>query len=218
MYDTSHQPEAMQVRYKYLPPSIIELFEYQTVQFVIDETAKEFGLNDEKKAALLMEIELILFFFTTRVGFVERLRDSLEVDQRKATQIAAKVETDLFSIVDQILDAAEAEFESVEEETPVVEATQNEVVSTSPNSQPEPTATTAEPASLIVEPKPNTTVPPTPEPIVPPPITTVKPMRTFPDDFNAGRAHSYGAFRPEGEDNDPDEPIHSSSQDDVLRK
>lgn len=47
--------------------------------------------------------------------------------------------------------------------------------------------------------------------------TIVKPMRTFPDDFNAGRVHSYGAFRPEGEDNDPDEPIHSSSQDDVLR-
>lgn len=214
MYDTSHQPEAMQVRYKYLPPSIIELFEYQTVQFVIDETAKEFGLNDDKKAALLMEIELILFFFTTRVGFVERLRDSLEIDQRKATQIAAKIENDLFSIVDQILDAAEAEFESEEAGTPIPEASQGEVVPTPPNSPPEPT----EPASLIVEPKPNTTVPPTPEQIVPPQIATVKPMRTFPDDFNAGRAHSYGAFRPEGEDHDPDEPIHSSSQDDVLRK
>lgn len=48
--------------------------------------------------------------------------------------------------------------------------------------------------------------------------TIVKPMRTFPDDFNAGRAHSYGAFRPEGADNDEDEPTHSSNQDDVLRK
>lgn len=48
--------------------------------------------------------------------------------------------------------------------------------------------------------------------------TTVKPMRTFPDDINAGRAHSYGAFRPDNEDSDPDEPTHSTSQDDILRK
>lgn len=65
---------------------------------------------------------------------------------------------------------------------------------------------------------PTTIVPPTAPTPINEPLVTVKPMRTFPDDFNAGRAHSYGAFRPEGEDNDGDEPIHSSSQDDVLRK
>lgn len=59
---------------------------------------------------------------------------------------------------------------------------------------------------------------PPPELSTQPTLTPVKPMRTFPDDFNAGRAHSYGAFRPEGDDSDPDEPTHTTNQDDVLRK
>lgn len=71
---------------------------------------------------------------------------------------------------------------------------------------------------FISKPQPVLAPPPTDQTVTAPQPTIVKPMRTFPDDFNAGRAHSYGAFRPEGEDNDPDEPTHSTSQDDVLRK
>lgn len=77
------------------------------------------------------------------------------------------------------------------------------------------TATAADYVNII---PPTTITPPTVPTPENEPLVTVKPMRTFPDDFNAGRAHSYGAFRPEGGDNDEDEPIHSSSQDDVLRK
>lgn len=215
MYDTSHQPEAMQARYKFLPPDITELFEYGTVELVVDETVKQFGLVDEQKALLLMEIELILFFFLPRKGFVERLRDSLEIDQSQATQIAAKIEGDLFSIIDSMLDVAEAEFESTEETTPTSEVMQTEPAATTP---PEMAVSTPEATNLIVEPKPGAPTAPIPEPVTIPQTATVKPMRTFPDDFNAGRAHSYGAFRPEGEDNDGDEPTHSSNQDDVLRK
>lgn len=218
MYDTSHQPEAMQVRYKFLPPSIMELFEFGTVEYVVEQTGKEFGLNEEKKAALLMEIELILFFFLTRKGFVERLRESLEIDQGRATQIAAKIENDLFSIVDAALDVAEAEFESDKGEGLVTETPLNPETPIPPSTQPQPAIVPPEPTSLIVEPKSGVPDAAIPEPVMTPQTTTVKPMRTFPDDFNAGRAHSYGAFRPEGEDNDPDEPTHSSSQDDVLRK
>jgi hypothetical protein len=49
------------------------------------------------------------------------------------------------------------------------------------------------------------------------PLAAVKPMRTYSDDVNMSRAHSYGAFRPQAED-DTDEPTHSSSQDDLMRK
>lgn len=218
MYDTSHQPEAMQARYKFLPPDITELFEYGTVELVVDETAKEFGLIDEQKALLSMEIELILFFFLPRKGLIERLRETLEIDQALATQIAAKIESDLFSIVDSMLDVAEAEFESTEATAPTPEITQPEPAVTASNTPPEIAVSTPEATNLIVEPKPGVPTTTVPEPATTPQIATVKPMRTFPDDFNAGRAHSYGAFRPEGEDNDGDEPTHSSNQDDVLRK
>ena len=52
----------------------------------------------------------------------------------------------------------------------------------------------------------------------PPPPTTVKPMRTFQEDFDASRAHSYGAYRPENDGSDEDEPVHRSNQDDIIRK
>lgn len=199
MYDTSYQPEAMQARYKFLPPNITELFEYGTVQLVVDDTSLEFALNDDQKAALLMEVEMILYFFLTRTGLVERLKESLEIDQLRATQITAKLEGDLFIIVDDLLDAAEKEFE--------VADTKNLPTT---DSQPEPT----------VVPETLTPTPPvTPSEAVPnaAPLAAVKPMRTYSDDVNMSRAHSYGAFRPQ-EDDDSDEPTHSSSQDDVLRK
>ncbi len=194
MYDTSHQPEAMQARYKFLPPNITELFEYGTVQLIVQDASLEFALNDDQKAALLMEVEMILYFFLTRKGLVERLKESLEIDQVRATQIAAKLESDLFIIVDDLLDAVEKEFEA--EDTESLPA----------DTQPEP----------IVIPKTLTPTPPAPEmPPSPTQLTTVKPMRTYSDDVNMSRAHSYGAFRPQGE-GDEDEPTHNTSQNDLL--
>ncbi len=213
MYDTSHQPETMQVRYKFLPRNITELFEYGTVGLVVDEATKEFELTDEKKAALLMEIELILFFFITRKGLVERLRESMEIDQGQAMQIAAKIENDLFSLIDSTLQVAEAEFES----NVIDDASKAEgALSDSTPAVTQPMVESLVPENLIVEPKlrPNSIT----EQATTPVVADVKPMRTFPDDFNAGRAHSYGAFRPEGNDNDPDEPTHSTSQDDIIKK
>ena len=50
------------------------------------------------------------------------------------------------------------------------------------------------------------------------PISNVKPLRTFADDVALNRAHGYGAFRGETAENDEDEPVHSSSQDDIIKK
>lgn len=206
MYDTSHQPEAMQARYKLLPPDIIELFEYGTVEFVVEETVKEFGLNEDQRALLLMEIELILYFFYTRKGLVERLKDSLEIDQVRATQIAAKLESDLFIIVDDFLDAIEKEFEAEDIEMPITVDNQPETVSSVDVTVTPPTT----------PPVPATSTPQTETPAASTPLTAVKPMRTYSDDVNMSRAHSYGAFKPEGDDGDPDEPTHSSNQSDLL--
>lgn len=65
---------------------------------------------------------------------------------------------------------------------------------------------------------PATITPPTVPTPVNEPLVAVKPMRTFPDDFNAGRAHSYGAFRPENGEDDPEETVHRSNQDDIIKK
>lgn len=202
MYDTSHQPESMQARYKFLPPEITELFEFGTVELIMDQAALEFGLNDSQKEGLLMEVELVLYFFLTRKGLVERLRETLEVDQARATQIAAKLENDLFIIVDDLLDAIEKEFESEDTEVAPV---------------PEETSTSAPPAeTLPTTPAPTTYPPETPP--NPATLAAVKPMRTYSDDVNMSRAHSYGAFKPEGDDGDPDEPVHRSNQDDIIGK
>lgn len=48
--------------------------------------------------------------------------------------------------------------------------------------------------------------------------SAVKPLRTFAMDVDVSRAHSYGAFQSEEAQNDEDEPVHSSNQDDILKK
>ena len=47
--------------------------------------------------------------------------------------------------------------------------------------------------------------------------SAVKPIRTFAMDVDVSRAHGYGAFR-SGEEDDGDEPVHRSSQDDIIKK
>lgn len=72
-------------------------------------------------------------------------------------------------------------------------------------------------------------IPPVGTPVTPAEIQTapaeekpdgaVKPLRTFAMDVDISRAHSYGSFQSEenNETND-DEPVHRSSQDDILKK
>lgn len=48
------------------------------------------------------------------------------------------------------------------------------------------------------------------------PATTVKPLRTFAEDVEISRAHGYGAFRSPSNTGDSQEPIHRSSQDDII--
>lgn len=46
----------------------------------------------------------------------------------------------------------------------------------------------------------------------------VKPLRTFAMDVDMSRAHSYGTTAPNQEQDEDDEPVHSSSQEDLFRK
>lgn len=49
-------------------------------------------------------------------------------------------------------------------------------------------------------------------------LAVVKPLRTFAEDVEISRAHGYGAFRGSNSENkSDDEPIHRSSQNDLLR-
>lgn len=49
-----------------------------------------------------------------------------------------------------------------------------------------------------------------------PDMLKVKPLRTFAEDVEISRAHGYGAFRSPSNTRDSQEPIHRSSQDDII--
>lgn len=193
MYDISRQPESMQRRYGQLPEEIRELFDYETVDVIIHDTTREFGLNEAQKDALQMEIELVLYLFLPRTGFIERLQDSLEIDRGLAEKITAKVETDLFTIVDNILTFVESQFADGQ-------------------------ATESAPSAIVVPPQ-TPSVPTPPPPPEPKQETGLKPLRTFAEDVAFSRAHSYGSFKsPDNNDHDDDTPTYHSSQDDIIKK
>lgn len=222
MYENINQPDEMRERYKALPPEVTELFEYGTVDFVLDNIVHEFILSDEQKDVLRMEIELVLYFFLPRIGFVERLQDSLEIDQAKAEQIYAYIEENLFIIVADILTIADKELsESIEVETTSV-ATEP----TPPVPQKPITRTPLPPSGLpSFITKVDTPAAPEPEkpvektPAKENPYSNVKPLRTFAEDVELSRAHSYGTFRGNNpEEEEDDEPTYRSSQDDIMKK
>jgi len=198
MYQNPSQPQAMQERYKELPPHIMELFEYGTVDFVIDSLAKEYGLSEEQKIGLRMEIELVLYLFLPRKGFVERLKESLQTEHIRTEQIAARVEDDLFTIVDDILTFVESQFNDEGE------VAMNPVI-LAPAASPETTPPALEPVTEQSQ---------QPEKVEP----GVKSLRTFAKDVEISRAHSYGAFKSNDDGNPDDENVHTTSQDDILKK
>lgn len=184
----------MQERYRELPEEITELFEYGTVTQVIDRIVKEFGLREESKELLQMEIEMVLFFFLTREGLAARLIDSLEINETRAAEIAKQLDDDLFVIVDDLLTYAEQQFAGTD--------------------MPTPTLITDAP----LEPKPasetSTTVP-----VIPESPQQLKPLRTFAMDVDMSRIHGYGAFKSDDPEGDTDAaPTYSSSQDDIIKK
>lgn len=219
MYDISNQPEEMQKRYKALPPEIIELFEFGTVDVVLDKITKGFQLTSDQKAMLRVEIELTLYFFFPRTNIIERIQESLEIDRLKAENIAADVENQLFIIVDDMLSFAETQFngEGENQEIPSLNPNQNTTPITVPTMSANPLPSVI---PTFVTPPPITPAQPvTPEvqPTPKVPTTNVKPIRTFANDVELSRAHSYGAFRGRDEDT-TEEPAHQSNQDDILKK
>lgn len=199
MYENSNQPEKMRTRYQELPPEITELFEYGTVDVVLGDITDEFALNDDQKESLRMEIELVLYCFLPRTGMVERIKESLTTEEAVAERIAARIEEDLFVMVDDLLTTVEKQFNG----------TENKLIA--PDKGPATIGETGQPeetpvASAQVE---------TSEA-----QSNVKPLRTFAEDVEISRAHSYGAFR-SGDDassSEEDEPVYHSSQDDIIKK
>lgn len=219
MYENINQPEEMRERYKALPTEITELFEYGTVDFVLNNLAQEFALGDEQKEALRMEIELVLYFFLPRMGLVERLQDSLEIDRVKAEQIYAYVEENLFIIVDDILTFTDKELKDDTETEEAVPVAQVALPATEKPIAPAPLPPSGKPSFITkVDTPPAKPIAPEKPPQAETPHSNVRPLRTFAEDVELSRAHSYGAFRSNTREADDDEPVHRSSQDDIIKK
>ncbi len=192
-YDTSQQPEVMQQRYRELPDELTELFEYGSVDHIIGEIKREFGLREEEVVALRMEIELVLYCFLPKSGLAERLQESSGVDIEKARLISRKLTQELFVVVDDILTEVEKQFseDMATVGPPVI------VVPPAPSEQ-----TSVDPQTASPDIDDN---------------NQLKPLRTFAMDVDMNRAHGYGAFH-SGEQTEDEEPVHRSSQDDIIKK
>lgn len=194
MYDTSQQPEKMRERYKELPDEVQELFEYGTVEKVLKDTSKEFGLREEDVPLLQVEVDLILYGFLTRNDLPERLQDSLDIEELRAEQITQKLNTDLFVIVEPFLTYVE---DSLDETEGDIQPSTFDIPNTNPNQEPKIENTKQK----------NDT------------SAFVKPLRTFAEDVEFSRIHGYGTFKSEeSEEDGGDTPVHRSSQDDIINK
>lgn len=209
MYDISQLPEKLQERYNMLPEEITELFEYGTVDQIIDECVKEFGLRDFQESMLHMEVTLVLFFFFTRTGLSERLQDSLEIEEIRANLIAQKLNDDLFIIVDGLLTFVEEQFSREGGDEPSIAITPAPLT-TEPASEAAPSTVSGVPKDS------NLTKSATSLNTAPTKDTGLKPLRTYAMDVDMSRIHGYGAFRADEEKDETDTTVHRSSQDDVL--
>lgn len=187
MNDDREQLEEMTKRYKVLPPDIIELYEYGTVDVVVENIAKNFNFNEEQAELLRMEIDMVLHLFVPQEELVTNIEESLEIDATKANQISEIIESDLFIVVDDILKIAS---EQLTENTSTNQAEMPTVASTNTNSATETAANS----------------------------NVVKPLRTFAEDVEISRAHSYGAFRGNDDTTENEEGVYRSSQDDIMKR
>lgn len=110
MYNNQSQPETMRERYPKLPKEILALFEYGTVDLVLENIAREYTLNEEQRLSLRMELELTLYLFLPRNTLLERLDESLGIDREEIEMILSDLEENLLMVADPILVAAEKKF------------------------------------------------------------------------------------------------------------
>jgi|GEM_PF-3245712 len=200
MYDTSQLPEIMQKRFTALPANIVELYEYGTVEVVVNNAARQFRLTTDQQIDLQMEVDLILYLFVSKNGLTDRLIEYLAIDKTTATGINNFLDDELFAIVANELQQAS---EILDQEN-------------QPN-QPSVITSVIPENIKIVEPvatEPVATNTPETKNIDP---NSVKPLRTFAEDVEISRNHGYGVFRPQEEIGE-DQPIYSSSQDDIIKK
>ena len=192
-------PQTLKDRLELLPSSIRDLYTFDTVDVIISNAAKEFDLTEEQASLLKIEVDLIISLFESRDDLIDRLINEFGFEEVKAINIKQFLDDNLFIIIEQILEAADTEriLNEVENLNMVSEG----MASTNTTFHTErPTITETLPSSET--------------------DVTVKPLRTFSQDVDISRAHSYGAFK--GSDNKPDnptdEPIISSSQDDIIKQ
>lgn len=111
-YNNQLQPEPMRERYSKLPKEILELFEYGTVDLVLENIVTEYGLSEEQSQSLRMEVELTLYLFLPRNTLLERLVESLGMDREEVEMMISDLEENLFVVVDPLLTATEKKFSS----------------------------------------------------------------------------------------------------------
>ena len=213
----------LQDRFDELPEEIMELIvggSLDAVMFGIQETYK---LTDDQSRLLENEIILVLSFFASRNEFTANIQESLHLEYRTAEAISAEVSTELFELVEDILDAvAEARGEAKYIVPPLSEPEVLEVVdkktdlqklaeSFAEKSRRSQTAT-LQPIHLdeeIIAPAPAT---PESAPLHTQELDTVQPLRTMQSDIN--RVHGYGATN----DKQTEETLVASNQSDLLSR
>ncbi len=224
MYTNPNQTEEFIERYQNLPPDIRELLDYGIVDKVIEEVAVENRFTKEQEDILRMEIELVLYMFLPRQGFINRIKESLEIETSIAEIITAYIDQELFSLVEPIMNFLDDQFtpgkevvagatlegSGIEEVLPSAEAASalKEFQAPADEIEPAPTfaASAMPPSTPVITPE---------QPTITKPDQTETPripaIHTFESD--AKNVHGYGVFVNKNND---DEEVHRSTQDDVI--
>lgn len=191
--------------YKEAPSNIQELYSGERTGEILRNIADKAGILDKQayKTFALSVGDIILDLYQPDSLRVI-LKDKLNLSDDKLTLIEQELKPLLSSL---------PKTEAVVQNTVLEPVNQQQITDAIEESKKTSSITKVDTPPA---PKPET---PIITPVKESPYSQVKPLRTFAQDVELSRAHSYGAFRGNNSQNEEDdeEPVHRSNQDDWIK-
>lgn len=159
-------------RYREMPEEIRDLFDMGIIDRAVTMVSQQYGLTEEQSILLGNQIALTVLLFLPKDDFDGRLVSALNIGPEKATGITTVIESEVFLLVDDLLEEANGRFldrDVTSEEIPPVASPEPEAATTPTESSPKPQEST----------------------------NVIEALRTMQSDAN--RIHGYGAYRRQAE-------------------
>lgn len=110
MDDLERENKILIERYKVLPEDLKEIIEFGLLDKVIATVRNDHHLNEDQAILLENHLMLILLLILPSYDITDKLKEILGVDEFRASLIANYLKTDLFDLVEDILEVTDEKF------------------------------------------------------------------------------------------------------------